>query len=92
MQRWLGRSHRPAPAYPPWHGTLALLRPLCDALDYAHRRGVIHRDLKPDNILLDSERGPLLSDFGLARLRRSIRWRCSVGRTRWPTVVGRGCA
>ncbi|MEM7345775.1 MAG: protein kinase, partial [Chloroflexota bacterium] len=48
--------------------TLALLEPLCQALDYAHQQGVIHRDLKPANILLDKERGPLLTDFGFARL------------------------
>ena len=37
------------------------------AVDYAHRRGVLHRDLKPGNILLDAAGQPLVSDFGLAR-------------------------
>jgi hypothetical protein len=41
---------------------------VCEALDYAHQQGIIHRDLKPLNILLDEERGPLLADFGIARL------------------------
>jgi len=52
----------------PWGETLMLLQPVCDALDYAHGQGVIHRDLKPANILLDPEAGPLLTDFGFARL------------------------
>jgi serine/threonine-protein kinase len=52
----------------PWAEVLALLEPICAALDYAHGKGMVHRDLKPSNILLDEERGPLLTDFGFARL------------------------
>lgn len=47
---------------------LALLRPLGDALDYAHQQGVLHRDVKPGNVFLDAEMQPVLADFGLARL------------------------
>lgn len=52
----------------PWPETLSLMKPITTALDYAHSQGVVHRDLKPANILVDRVRGPLLTDFGLARL------------------------
>ena len=42
-----------------------LTREVADALDYAHRRGVIHRDVKPENILLHDGR-PMVADFGIA--------------------------
>src|SRR3712207_3156267 len=45
-----------------------LLCEIADALAYAHARGVIHRDIKPDNILLDGETGrAIVTDFGIAR-------------------------
>ncbi|MCB9853668.1 MAG: serine/threonine protein kinase [Phycisphaerales bacterium] len=41
---------------------------ICDAINAAHLRGVIHRDLKPGNILIDTEGRPHVLDFGLAKL------------------------
>ncbi len=46
--------------------SVAITQKVADALDYAHEHGVVHRDIKPGNILL-SERGePLIADFGIA--------------------------
>jgi serine/threonine protein kinase len=50
---------------------LDLLAPIAEALDYAHQEGVIHRDVKPGNILLTRDGQPILTDFGLAALRRT---------------------
>ncbi len=47
---------------------IRVLTPIADALDYAHRQGVLHRDIKPSNILLGADGTPYLTDFGLARM------------------------
>jgi serine/threonine protein kinase len=49
---------------------------VCDILTYLHRRGVVHHDLKPGNIMISPDGSPRLIDFGIATLtaRKALRW------------------
>jgi WD40 repeat protein len=51
----------------PPRAAVALLGKVAEAIDYSHQHGVVHRDLKPGNILLDQDGNPRVTDFGLAR-------------------------
>ncbi|HEX6134624.1 MAG TPA: protein kinase, partial [Longimicrobiales bacterium] len=51
----------------PLHAALPLVRQIASALSYAHAEGVVHRDVKPENILIGEQEHLWVSDFGLAR-------------------------
>jgi serine/threonine-protein kinase len=54
--------------------SIGIVRGACNALDYAHRQGVVHRDVKPGNLLIASESGETkLADFGIAKAAEQTR-------------------
>ncbi|MCP4694865.1 MAG: serine/threonine protein kinase, partial [Desulfobacterales bacterium] len=59
--------------------TLQIGARVCAGLDYAHKAGVIHRDVKPDNIFLDEHLGVKITDFGLARMEKGALVKTVVG-------------
>src|SRR5438067_3994927 len=62
LRDWLVRGEIPMPQ------VFAVMHGVLQALDYAHRHAIVHRDMKPENVLLSDEGGVKVADFGIARL------------------------
>jgi serine/threonine protein kinase len=62
LRDWLNRGEIPQPQ------VFAVMHGVLQALDYAHRHGIVHRDMKPENVLLSDEGMVKVADFGIARL------------------------
>jgi eukaryotic-like serine/threonine-protein kinase len=54
-----------------WQEAVRILLPIAQALEYAHEHGILHRDVKPSNILLTDKSQPMLTDFGIAKILES---------------------
>ena len=65
------RSHHPKGTQLPFEQIVIYVKQIASALDYAHQRHIIHRDVKPENLLLNARHQVVLSDFGLATIAHS---------------------
>jgi tRNA A-37 threonylcarbamoyl transferase component Bud32 len=71
LDKWMKDPKRPLGSSDRIEEGLEILLKVCDAVAYAHHRGVVHRDLKPDNIMVAGFGQVYLMDWGLARLTKT---------------------
>jgi len=63
----------------PWHDAIRMILPVANGLSFAHQNGIIHRDVKPSNILLQSTKSAVLTDFGIAKLLEGVEGQTLTG-------------
>src|SRR5258706_1463704 len=81
------RSLLAARSFLPQDDSMRFLRDVGAALDYAHAAGVIHGDIKPENILITDDQHASLADFGAAKYRLRVRRSKQQGSDRLPEIV-----
>jgi serine/threonine protein kinase len=67
LREWIGSSPRPK-----WHAICEVMLQLAAGISVVHNAGMVHRDIKPDNVLLTDDGRVVLIDFGLARVQRKF--------------------
>ena len=71
----------------PLHEALRIVHDSGSALAYAHRQGMIHRDVKPANLMLDSDGRVVLTDFGIAKIVTGVQFTASGGMVGTPAYM-----
>ena len=71
----------PSKRFMPVKVIIQIMTQILDALDYAHQQGIIHRDIKPDNIMMEKHtQRPIITDFGVAKVLREAQEDHSIAR------------
>jgi len=81
------REYLDAQATIPWSAALDIIDQIAAALDYAHSKGIVHRDVKPSNILMTQDGHVILSDFGIARAAEHTRLTLTGGQLGTPEYM-----